>query len=191
MTALTTLTGDADGTIGLNTVNNVPDTPIFDHCNDTPDGGSADWVANDQGEKTTTFYCRLTDVNSDFGSMDTLTIDVDLDAVDDGSSDDNLTLDARIADDNDSVTFLTDSQQIGDETDGTRVQRELTFGSLTGTKAQWNTAHILFTWTYSKTGAGDNNQIRLYGFKVEGTYTISSGVSTPIAMRYYRQMRTN
>ena len=183
------LTLDADGVIGLNTVHDAgTGTPYVSHCNDTPDGGSGDWVGNDQAEKNTTYWVSLSDVNTDFGSIDSLNIDVDLDAVDDGSSDDSCTLTAQIFDaDNDVTNALTDAQQVGDDTDGTRVQRNLVFGSLTGSKAQWNAAHIRFTWDYTKAGAGDNVQIRLYGCDIDGTYTVASaGPAIPV-VQHHRQ----
>ncbi len=177
MAALDQLTLDADGTIGAKVVNDdASGAPFFDHCNDAPDGVSSDWVANDQTEGDTEAWFRLTNVNADFGSMDTLNIDVDLDEVDDGSSNDNCTLTAQVfdSDSGGSENALTDAQQIGDETDGTRVQRQLGFGSLAGTKAQWDGAYLKLTWDYTKNAAGDDVQIRLYGCDIDGTYTIAS-----------------
>ena len=186
MATLNQLTLDADGTIGANVVHDAgTGTPFVGHCNDAPDGVSSDWVGNDVNETTTTAWFRLTDVNADFGSMDTLNIEVDIDAVDDGSSDDLCDLTARIADGDGSATFLTaETVSLGDETDLIRNQPSaFSFSSLTGSKAQWNTAHIRFTWTYNKSGAPDNVQVRLYGCDIDGTYTIASGTIVPIVMQ--------
>ena len=177
MAALTQLTLDADGTIGANVVHNAgTGTPFVGHCNDAPDGLSSDWVANDVTETDTTAWFSLDDVDADFGSMDTLNIDVDVDAVDDGSSDDACTLTARIFDaDNDISNPLTDeTASLGTEADTARTQRNVSFAGLTGSKAQWDAAHIRFTWDYTKTGGPDNVQVRLYGLDIDGTYTAPS-----------------
>jgi len=187
MATLDQLTLDADGTI--DTVNIEHDagigSPYVGHCNDAPDGVSADWVGNDTGEKTGTAWFSLSDVNADFSSMDSLNIDVDVDAT--SSSDDTCALTARIFDaDNSTTNPLTDeSGNLGTEADTTRAQRNVVFAGLAGTEAQWNAAHIRFTWTYAKTGAGDNLQVRLYGCDVDGTYTIAGGLSIPIAAYHY------
>ncbi len=178
MAVLNQLLLDADGTIGVKTLHDAGvGAPFYTHCNDTPDGGSSDWVANDQTEGDTTAWFSLSNVNIDFGSLDTLNIDVDLDEVDDGSNNDTCTLTAQIfdSDSGGSENALTDAKQIGDTTDGTRVQRQLAFGSLTGNRTQWNNAYLKLTWDYTKVASGDDVQIRLYGCDVDGTYTISTG----------------
>ena len=192
MPALTQITVDADGTIGANMTTDAGSSPpdYFSHCEDAPDGGSSDWVGNDTTETSTTAWFSLENVDADFDAMTALNIDVDLDAVDDGSSNDTCALTAQIFDaDNDQTNALTDSQQIGDETDGTRVQRNLVFGSLTGTKAQWDTAHLLLTWTYVKPGSPDNVQVRLYGLDIDGTYDVAASGSPPCAVNSFRQRR--
>ena len=185
MATLTQLTLDADGTI--DTVNIEHDagigSPYVGHCNDAPDGVSGDWVGNDTGEKTGTAWFSLSDVDSDFGSMDGLNIDVDVDAT--SFSDDTCALTARIfAADNDVTNPLTnESGNLGTEADTTRAQRNVVFGGLTGSKAQWNAAHIRFTWTYVKTGAGDNGQVRLFGCDIDGTYTIQAAITVDMWYR--------
>ncbi len=186
MAVLTQLTLNGDGTIGSSTLHDAgTGTPFNTHCNDAPDGVSGDWVANDQSESDTTAYFTLSDVNSDFGSMATLNIDVDLDAIDDGSSNDACILTAQIFD-AEGGNPLTDVQQVGDETDGTRVQRQLAFGSLTGNKTQWNAALILFTWDYTKVAAGDDVQLRLYGCDIDGTYTAAAPNNIRAAAYHHR-----
>ncbi len=166
---LTPITFDADGTIASEVDDSDTDGAFFDDCNDSPDGVSADWIGNDVSETTTTAWLRLADVDSDFDSMDTFRIEVDVDST--GFADDTCALTIRIADGDQSSTWLTDSQEIATEADSSRTQRTVTFGSLTGSKAQWDTAHALLTWTYSKTGGPDNAQVRIYGAEFTGSYT--------------------
>jgi len=176
MTALNQLTLDADGTIDTVNIehNGGTGSPYFSHCNDAPDGVSSDFVRNDAGETTGTAWFRLTDVNADFGSMNSLNIDVDVE-VTDAFDNDTCLLTAQIFDNNaDETNPLTDSQQVGSHADSTRVQRQLAFGSLTGSKAQWNAAHILFTWTYTKVTGPDNARLAIYGCDIDGDYTISA-----------------
>ena len=125
---------------------------------------------------STTAWFSLSDVDADFGSMDTLNVDVDVDAIDDGSSNDTCALTARIFDaDNDTSNPLTDeTSNLGTEVDTTRTQRNVSFAGLTGSEAQWNAAHIRFTWSYVKPGSPDNVQVRLYGLDIDGTYTVAS-----------------
>ena len=175
MAILTQLTLVADGTIGANTVHDAgTGTPFVGHCNDLAADVSADWVGNDANETTTTAYFTLSNVDADFadGGMLTLNIDVDVDAIDDGSSDDTLSLTAQIFD-GEGGTALTSSHEIGSEADLTRLRRNVVFtaGSLTGTKAQWDSAVILFTWTYNKNASPDNVQVRLYGCDIAVSYT--------------------
>lgn len=193
MATLTQLTLAADGTIGANTLHDAgTGTPFVGHCNDLAADVSADWVANDQLETTTTAYFTLTNVDADFGNMDTLNIDVDVDAIDDGSSDDTLSLTAQIFD-AEGGNALSSSHEIGSHADTTRLRRNVVFtaGSLTGNKTQWDSAVILFTWTYVKNAAPDNVQVRLYGCDIDGTYTASAGgLSIPVAMATYARMRS-
>jgi len=172
---LTQLTLDADGTIDTANIEHDAGTgsPYFSHCNDAPDGLSADFVANDNGETSGTARFRLSNVNADFVSMTTLNIDVDLQAV--GFSNDTCTLTARIFDADDEVTPLTDeTATLGDHADGSRVQRNKTFGGLTGSKTQWDGAYIQFTWTYNKVSGPDNANLQLFGCDIDGTYSLGA-----------------
>ena len=191
MATLTQLTMDADGTIDTVNIDHDAGTgsPYFSHCNDAPDGVSSDWVANDNGETSGKAKFRLSDVNSDFGSMDSLNIDVDVWA-ETAVSDDTITLTCRIFDANDEVTPLTnETGNIATHADTTRLQRNIVFGGLTGNKAQWNGAYIQFTWTYDKTAGPDNANLRLYGCDIDGTYTISSGAAIPVFCTHYHKQR--
>lgn len=175
MATLSTLTLDGDGTIGAEVVHDAgTGSPFYTHGNDTPNGGSSDWVANDQNETSTTAWFSLSNVNSDFDSMSTLNIDVDVQAV--GFSNDNCTLTARIyaADNNTTNPLTAESGNLGTQADGTRTQRNVTFSSLAGTKTQWDGAYIRFTWTYSKVTGPDNGQLRLYGCDIDGTYSAAA-----------------
>ncbi len=190
MATLTQLILDADGTIATTEIDHDAGTgsPYYTHCDDAPDGGSSEWVSNDgdtgQAASMAAWF-RLSDVDADFGSMDTLNIDVDVQAS--SVSDDAMTLSAQIfdSDSGGSENALTDSQQVGDETDTTRVQRNVPFGSLTGSKAQWNGAYIRFTWTYTKTGSWDNAELHLFGCDIDGTYTASGGITVPRMSHHY------
>ena len=175
MAALTQLTLDADGTIGAVIVHDAgTGAPFYTHCNDAPNGVSSDWVGNDTSETTGEAWFRLSDVDTDFGSMDTLNIDVDVRA--DGFSNDTCSLTARIyTADNDTTTPLTnETGNLGTEADSTRTQRNVSFSGLAGSKAQWNGAYIRFTWTYTKQAGPDNAQLILFGCDIDGTYTAAA-----------------
>ena len=60
------------------------------------------------------------------------------------------------------------------ELDGTSVLKNVTFSSLTGTKAQWNSAHVRFSWS-NLAGFG---QAEINGCDFDGTYTAAAGGST-------------
>ncbi len=172
--AISQITLDADGTIAGEVRHDAgTGTPFFTHCNDAPDGLSSDFVENDDSENTTTAWFSLTDVDADFSSMDTLNIDVDVAAT--GFSNDSCTLTARIFDaDNDITNPLTaETGNLATDADSTRTQRNVVFATLTGTKAQWDAAHIRFTWTYNQTGGPDNANIQLFGCDIDGTFTSS------------------
>ena len=176
MATLTQLTLDGDGTIGAVIEHDAgTGSPFNTHCNDAPDGVSTDWVANDTTETTGDAFFSLSNVNADFGSMDTLNIDVDLQVT--GTVDDDTGLiRATIFDANSTSNALTSTTAtLGDQTDTTRGQRNVSFAGLTGSKAQWDTAHIRFTWVYNKTAGPDNLQLKLFGCDIDGTYTASAG----------------
>ena len=176
MATLTQLTLDGDGTIDA-TIRHDAGTgsPFNTHCNDAPDGVSVDWVSNDLSETDGTANFTLTAVDSDFGSMDTLTIDVDVLAQ--TFDDDDCVLTARIfsADAGGGTALTAETVTLGDKNDSTRAQRNVSFASLTGTKAQWDGAYIRFTWNYTKTAGPDNAHLRLYGCDIDGTYKASAG----------------
>lgn len=174
MAILTTLLLDGDGTIGGTIENDTADTPLWDHASDTPDGGSSDYIQNDNSESTDTAWFSLSNVDADFGSMDTLDIEVDVWA-ETPITDDAIILSARIADGDASATWLTNTLNVATEADTTRLQRTMSFSSPTGTKAQWDTAHVRFTWSYQKQGGPDNANLRLYGVDFDGTYTVAAG----------------
>ena len=178
MATLTQLLLVADGTIGANTVHDAgTGTPFVGHCNDLAAAVSADWVANDTAELTTTAYFTLSNVDADFDSMTTFTIDVDVDAIDDGSSDDTCSLTAQVFD-AEGGNPLTNSHEVGSEVDGTRLRRNVDMAAgLTGNKTQWDAAVVLFTWTYNKNAAPDNVQVRLYGCDFDGTYAVAAAAT--------------
>lgn len=179
MAILSTLTLDGDGTIGANVVHDAgTGSPFYTHGNDTPNGASSDWIANDTAETSTSAWFSLSNVNADFSSMDTLNIDVDVQST--GFSNDTCTLTARIfAADNDTGTPLTaETGNLATQADSTRTQRNVVFGSLTGTKTQWNGAYIRFSWTYAKVTGPDNAQLKLFGCDIDGTYTIGAQAFT-------------
>ena len=184
MPTLTTLTLDADGTIDTTNISHNAGTgpPYNTHCNDTPDGGSSDFIEHNAGlvDGTFTAWFSLSDVDADFSSMNNLNIDVDLEVV--GTVlNDTVTLTARIfAADNDTGNPLTDETiTLGDQTDGTRVQRNVSFAGLTGSEAQWNAAHIRFSFTYDRVTSPDTYNLRLYGCDIDREYTASAG-ETPV-----------
>ncbi len=176
MATLTQITLDADGTINANISDSDVDAAFFDDCNDAPDGVSSDYVELDAGlaDGTYEMWFSLANVDADLDSMDTLNIDIDLEIV--GSVDnDTVILTARIFDaDNDTSNPLTaETATLGDQTDTTRVQRNVAFGTLAGTKAQWDTAHIRFSFLYDRVGGADSYNIRVYGMDIDGTYSLA------------------
>ncbi len=186
MATLTQLTLDADGTIDTVNINHDAGTgsPYFSHCNDAPDGLSSDFVQNNDGETSGTAWFSLSDVDVDFVSMLTLNIDVDVQAIE--FVNDTCTLTARIADGDASATFLTDETgNLGTDADGTRVQLNVSFAGLTGSKAQWNTAHIRFTWTYSQVTSPDNANLQIFGCDIDGTYDNVAPSGHPRAMSHH------
>ena len=178
MATLNQLTLDADGTIGSGIRHNNGSTPPFyTHCDEAPDGVSTNFVRN-ADDTTDTAWFSLSDMNTGFGSMDTLSMDVDIIA-NVAFADDTCTLTARIYDaDNDTTNALTaESGNLATEADTTRTQRNITFASLAGTEAQWNAAHIRLSWTYTQNGGADGGNLRMYGCSFDGTYTGSGGGS--------------
>ena len=184
MATLTTLTLDGDGTIATLSISHDAGTgsPYNTHCNDTPDGGSSDFMEHNAGLNDGTYdaWFSLSDVDADFSSMTSLNIGFDIGI--NGSVDNDLvTLSAQIFDGDVSATALTDEQQIADQTDTTRVQpTPIAFGSLTGSEAQWNTAHVRFRFVYDKVQGGGTWNLRLYGCEFDGEYTAES--LTPVTV---------
>jgi hypothetical protein len=176
MATLTQLTLDADGTIGAVIRHDAgTGAPFFSHCNDAPNGLSIDYVENDDSESTGVAWFSLSNVDADFGSMDTLNIDVDVQAV--GFNNDTCALTARIfAANNDTGNPLTnETGNLGTQADIIRTQRNVTFAGLAGSKAQWDAAYIRFTWTYNQVTGPDNASLRIYGCDIDGTYTAGGG----------------
>ena len=180
MATLTQLLIEADGT--LDTTNLSHDagtgTPWFSHCNDAPDGGSSDYVRCNGSLSNGTYsaWFSLSNVNADFDSM--LTLNIDTDVFSSGFVNDTCNLTAQIADGNESTTFLTDEINIGLHTDVPRTQRNSTFGSLTGTKAQWDTAYLRLSWVYIKQTSPDTAaNLRIFGLDIDGTYTPASAAT--------------
>ena len=167
MATLTTLTLDANGTIGAN-VDKQSGDPYYQNCNDDPDSASTDYIENDGSDTATEAWFSLTDVDADFDSMDTLQIRVHGSIVNGAGT---ATLTARIYDaDNDTTNPLTSEITLITTGDGS-VLKNVAFGSLTGTKAQWNSAHIRFSWS----GLFSFEKARLNGCDFDGTYTAAAG----------------
>lgn len=187
MATLNQLTVDGDGTIGSTVRHDAgTGTPFFTHLNDAPDGVSSDYVENDDSESSADSWWTLTDVNADFGSMDTLNIDIDVEATE--FDNDTCTLTAQIFDADNGGNQLTANVQVASDADAPRLQRNLIFSSLTGSKAQWGTAHLRLNWVYSKTAGPDNANIRVYGVDIDGTYTAAAGGIVPQAAHHMKQM---
>lgn len=171
------LTFDADGTVDGGVSDSDTDSTYYDDCNDTPDGGSADYISASPSGSAIEAWLRLADVPADFGSLNALSIDVDVLAS--GFEIDTCEIVARIydSDSGGSENALTDAQEIASEADSTRTQRTVNFGSLAGTKAQWNGAYCKLSW---ETGGADGGEIRFYGAELNGNYTPSSGTSAAV-----------
>lgn len=166
---------DADGTIV--TADIVHDagtgTPYFTHNNDQPDGVSTDFVRNsDTADIDGTFvaWFSLSDVDADFSEMISLRFELDVQAV--GFVNDECDITARIFDaDNDTTNPLCDETPVMfDETDTTRSQKIEALKNLAGSKAQWDAAHIRFSWIYNRVTSGDNASLRIFGCDLNGYY---------------------
>ena len=173
MADLTQMTADANGTV--NASFGGGGAGDYQDITDAPDGGSSDYCFNTiegaSGTEISSF--SLQNVDADFGSMDTLNLYYDVQAV--ITTSENCTLVAQIFDADTGGNALTAATSIFcDQSTTTRTQSNTAFGSLTGTKAQWDTAHIRFTWTYTKYKGGYNTDLRIYGFYVDGTYTAAA-----------------
>jgi len=180
MATLTQLVLDGDGTIDTSNLSHDAGTgsPWYTHCNDAPDGGSSDFVQCNGSLISGSYiaWFSLSDVDADFESM--LTLNIDCDIIASGFVNDSCNLNARIADGDDSTTWLTDQVTLGSQSVTTRDQRNRTFGSLTGTKAQWNTAHLRLTWFYTKQTSPDPAaSLRIFGLDIDGTYTAASAAA--------------
>jgi len=180
MATLTDLTLTGDATIGGAVQHDAGSTPPFyTHCNDDPDSSSSDWVSNNTSNTTTQAWFSLSDVDSDFSSMDTLGIRVEKEAqfVPGGAG----SCTAQIYDaDNDTTNPLTDRQTVATTADGIKNTANFSFGSLAGTKAQWDDAYIVFTWS----GLANGQTFRIYGTNITGTYTQGAGGACPVEGPY-------
>lgn len=179
-----TLTPDADGTNDSWTDSDT-DGALFDDCNDDPDSSSTDWVqsaaSHGPGSTTSELWLSLSNVPADFSSIESLTLRID--GIINGTvSNDTLTVTAQVFDSDSGGTenALTDAQTILTEADTTRVQRNVSFGSLTGNESQWNAAHIKLLATYTRTGSDDGFAGRIFGTLFNGTYTASA--ATPVSV---------
>lgn len=166
MATLTTLTLDGDGAIDA-TIQHDSGTgsPFYTHCNDDPDSSSADFVENDGSPGTHTARFTLTNVDSDFGSMDTFQIRVDRDG--DFVIGQTAIINARIFSGAGSSTPLTDKVKIVDATDSRSVAN-ISFTGLTGTKSQWDDAQVEFEW---ENVSLNGERLQLFGCDFDGTYT--------------------
>jgi len=182
MATLTTLTLDGDGVIDGTIMHDditSPryDPPFYTHCNDDPDSSSFDYVANEGSPGTMTARFTLTNVDADFDSMDTFQIRVDRE----GGFVPGATavINARVYSGTGTGTPLTDSQQVASFTD-LRSVATVVFGSLTGTKAQWDDAEVAFEWQNVST---NGEIIKIYGCDFDGTYTESAPASSTSIFR--------
>lgn len=184
MAILNQLTLSGDGTIDTtNIIDSDVDGTYFDDCNDAPDGVSTDYVEHNSAlaDGTYEMWYPLTNVNANFGGMLTFNIDVDVELI--GSvTNDLVDLTVRIFDaDNDTGNPLTDeSATLGDETDTTRVQRNVSLTNFAGNKTQWDGAHARFSYAYDRVSGPDAFTLRLYGTDFDGTYEIAGGVTVPV-----------
>lgn len=171
MATLNTLTLNGDGTIGAVILHDAgTGSPFYTHCNDVPDGSSADWVANNTAEVSGDAYFALSATNSDFGTMSTLSIDVDVQAI--SVSNDLLQLEAIILT-SEGGTALTDQVTVATQADTTRTQRTINFQTVVqGNKSQWDGAVLFLTWTYQKISGPDNTQLKIFGCRLNGTYNV-------------------
>lgn len=173
---LTTLRPNGNGTISSVITNEAGGAADYTDVEDDPDSSSTDGLQNDTSESSGTANVQLTATNSDFGSMDTLGVRVDVHAISAGGND-SIDLYAQVfSADNGGGTALTDEVQVGSKADTTRTQRTVSFtaGSLTGSKTDWDGAYLRLRWNYTKPGGPDNNQLRIYGVEMDGTYTTAA-----------------
>jgi len=172
-TALSQITLDADGTINTAEIEHDAGTgsPYFTHANDANDGLSSDYVFNAlDSDGTFVAWFSLADIDADLDIMASLILGIDTIAT--GFTNDTCTLTARIFDaDNDVTNPLTDeTAAIIDESNTTRSQQLIEFNTLAGTKAQWDAAHIRFTWIYDRITSPDGGELRIHGCELDGFY---------------------
>lgn len=177
MATLGPLAPTSDGTISTaidNETNRT--TPYYTHIDEDPASPGSDAVTNDQSETDGEYFVGFTSTAADFGSMDqSLKIQHSVQAFDDGSSNDALDCYASVVASDESTAY-TDEVIIGDELDITKATTESTWvvnaTGLAASKADWDAAFVKLRWDYQKTGAGDNNQLFVYAFELNGTYTL-------------------
>ncbi len=175
MATLTEVLIDADGTIAAKIEHDAgTGTPFYTHINDQPDGLSSDWVTNDDTSNDEEIaWFSLSGVDSDFDSMTTLDIEVDVLAVD--FVNDSCSVVCQIYDaDNDQTNALTNQIAIHAEEKTTRVQETNSFSELAGSKTQWDAAHIRINWRYTISGGADGGNCRIYGVAINGTYATAA-----------------
>jgi hypothetical protein len=170
---LTAITFDADD-YAASGDNSDADGAYYDDCNDAPDGLSSDWISNDGAGNDTEIWLRLENVDSDFDSMSTFLVDVDVYAFDFTNDTCPLTMQVFDSARGGTENALTDQKEVASTADSTRTQRQVSFGSLTGTKTQWDNAHVKLVWDYTKVQSWDFGRVRLYGTEFTGTYSTAS-----------------
>lgn len=173
MTVLGPLAPDGDGTIDV-TIEHDGGTgpPFYTHCDENPASPGTDWVGNDQTETDGVAFFEVANTPSDFGFIDSLSVDYSRQAQ--GFSDDTCILYVQVFASNESTNY-TDEITLADETDTTKITEVGTFTinatGLAASKADWDGARIRFRWDYTQTTGPDNAQIKVFAFELNGAYT--------------------
>lgn len=136
-----------------------------------PDG---DYIYNAGAAGGFSFFI-MTDVPTDFGSMDTVTVDTFTDVV--GRTDDNIDFRCSIWDSTETIMYAgnvigDNGELVGMNPNGLLTTTlTLTSAGLAASKADWNNARIRMSWYYTQNMAKDAYDLRLHAFEVNGTYT--------------------
>lgn len=126
---------------------------------------------------------ELTEMPTDFSSMDTLTVDTRVQTTGTRTNDD-ITLLAQVFEDG-GATALTDQVTVctfnGTNTCGTTWNTITSTFALQGnnTKTVYDSAELHLTWTTTKTAAADGTKVQVSTAEIDGTYTATGGGGGP------------
>lgn len=154
-------------------------TNLYASVDDDPDfPTTSDYVTNTSNTNASAFF-NLTDMPSDFGSMNTLQIDFYLNAPANWN-DDAGTLYAQIFQSDETITLTSELQLATHAT--AAGYYSVTFTTVTGSnKNTWDGARLRLRMVYNKSKGPDNGQIRVAAVELGGTYAPAAVVSVSVS----------